>query len=184
MRSVGYFTSSDRAVLQKAAYLAERLTQRYFGLGPDVWERNPYALYTRKEVGKTLYDDDAFANIVRIEPPQRYQSKQAANPKYGVVLHDPNILLALLRPIRHDLWELGLFVLTHELIHIVRFREFNVDFFASAAGRDEEERIVHKMTRDVLSGITTIEHVLELYGLRREDASSDQVHGGGRNAHI
>lgn len=184
MPSAGYFTASDRVVLRRAAYLAEGLTQRYFDLGPDMWQRNPYALLTRKEVGRTLFHDDAFANIVRIEHPHRYHGKQSAKPMYGVVLHDPNMLMALLRSTRHDLWGLGLFVLTHELIHIVRFREFDVDFFASGAGRDEEERVVYSMTRDILSGITAIEHVFELYGLQRNEASLDNTHGGGEYAHL
>lgn len=171
MRSAGYFTAADRAVLQRAAHLAEGLTQRYFDLGRDVWQRDPYAVYTRKEVGKTLSHDDVFANIVRIEVPRRQPAKASAQPGYGIVLHDPNILLALLRSSRHDLWTLGLFVLTHELIHIVRFREFGVDFFAPSAERDQEERVVYDMTREILSGVTTIEDVLSLYEWPRGDVN-------------
>lgn len=171
MRSAGYFTTSDRAVLQRAAHLAEGLTQRYFDLGHNLWRRNPYAMYTREEVGETLSHDDVFANIVRIEAPRQKQTQVSAPPKYGIVLHDPNILTALLRSCRHDLWTLGLFVLTHELIHIVRFREFSVDFFASSAERDQEERVVYSMTREILSGVTTIDDVLSLYDFPRGDVN-------------
>jgi hypothetical protein len=171
MRAVGYFTPSDRATLQRAAHLAEGLTQRFFNLDRGVWMRNPYALFTRREVGKTLFHDDAFANIVRIEASHPLARNLRAKSLYGIVLHDPNILLALLRSSRHDLWALGLFILTHELIHIVRFREFNVDFFASSVERDEEERVVHSMTREILAGISPIDHIIDLYNCQSRDTN-------------
>ena len=78
-------------------------------------------------------------------------------------IQDPNILRALLRSYEHDLWTLGLFVLTHELIHIVRFRRFGVDFFATTRERDREEDLVHGITREVLAGVTNTDYVLGLY---------------------
>lgn len=163
MGSLGYFTSSDRGIIQRAAFLAEGLTQRYFGLAEDVWKRKPYGIFTLKEVSDSLCNPDAFAGVIRFKPrPDRRQERPEAD-RYGIVLHDPNILLALLRSTSPDLWTLGLFVITHELTHIVRFREHHVDFFASEEYRDKEERTVHGMTREILSGVTNTDYVLHLY---------------------
>ncbi len=163
MGSLGYFTRSDRGVLQKAASLAEGLTQRYFGLAEDVWKRKPYGIFTLKDVNNSLCNPDAFANVIRFKPCHGHPSEERQTDKYGIVLHDPNILLALLRSACPDLWTLGLFILTHELTHIVRFREYDVDFFASEEDRDEEEDRVHGMTREILSGVTNTDYVLHLY---------------------
>lgn len=163
MRSAGYFTISDLAVIRRAALMAEVLTQRYFDLAEDAWRRNPYNILTRREVGRTLCVEDAFANIVRFDYPKGNKDKQVHAVDYGIVLHDPNILLALLRSSLHDLWTLGLFVLTHELTHIVRFREHDVDFFSPLPDRNKEESLVQGMTCEILSGVTNTDYVLELY---------------------
>ena len=43
-----------------------------------------------------------------------------------------------------------LYVLTHELIHIVRFESFQVHYGATGPERDREELRVHELTEDVL----------------------------------
>lgn len=151
--------------------MAEGLTWRYFNLPPDEWKRNPYGIFTRKEVDHALLEPDVLAQVVRYRPGT---SSRAAKeePRYGVVLQDPNILLALLRSCAHDLWTLGLFVLTHELVHIVRFRKDGADFFASAHERDKEERVVHAMTREILSGVTNTDYILSLYESQTETTTS------------
>jgi hypothetical protein len=165
MVSTGLFTASDLTTISKAAVLAEGLTQAYFNLAPHEWKENPYTIFTHKHVGKALYEQDVFAHVVRYEP--RVGQSKAARPKeketYGVVLQDPNILLALLRSAMHDLWSLGLFILTHELTHIIRFKKYHVDFFASADDRDEEEKLVHGITQEILSGVTNTDYILSLY---------------------
>jgi hypothetical protein len=161
MVSAGLFTKSDIVTVNKAAALAESLTQDYFRLA-DEWKRAPYFLFTRKHVKPDLLEHGVFAQVVKVLA-RRAVSVTRAPETYAVVLQDHNILPALLRPAGHDLWTLVLFVLTHELVHIIRFRRFEVDFFAGRAERDHEERIVHDITRDILSGTIDFDHLLSLY---------------------
>lgn len=170
MSSAGFFTSADRTIISKAAALAEGLTWRYFDLPVDEWKRNPYGIYTRKEVDNALYEPDIFAQVVRYRPPLRPRAT-GEEARYGIVLQDPNILLALLRSSAHDLWTLGLFILTHELIHIVRFRKHKADFFASAQDRDKEEKVVQHLTKEILAGVTNTDDVLNLYETQAEAAN-------------
>lgn len=163
MGSLGYFTRSDRGVIQRAAFLAEGLTQRYFNLAEGAWRRNPYGIYTFKEANESLCDPDAFANVIRFTSRSGHPGRHGRGDRYGIVLHDPNILLALLRSVCPDLWTMGLLVLTHELTHIVRFTEYGVNFFASEEDRDKEEHTVHSMTREMLSGVGNADYVLDLY---------------------
>lgn len=163
----GVFTRSDRTTVSKAAALAERLTLQYFNLPEAEWERNPYGIFTCKEVGTRFYQPDVFAHIIRY-PSKAGRCHQEQRERYGVLLQDPNILLALLRSASHDLWTLGLFILTHELVHIVRFTKYNVDFFAGVSGRAKEENLVQGVTKDILAGVTNIDHVLSLYDKQAE----------------
>ncbi len=165
MVSTGLFTTSDLTTISKAAVLAERLTEAYFHLAPDEWRENPYTIFTHKHVGKALHEQDVFANVVRYEARVRQSNAAVSRERetYGVVLQDPNILLALLRSAMHDLWTLGLFILTHELIHIIRFRKYHVDFFAAYEDRDKEENVVHGITQEILAGVTNTDYILSLY---------------------
>jgi hypothetical protein len=189
MFSAGLFTQSDFRTITKAAVLAENLTQRFFNLPVDGWKRAPYSIFTRKEVDNKLYEQEAFAQVIRYAPRAVRSGKQARKERYGVILQDPNILMALLRTSNHDLWTLMLFVLTHELVHIVRFRRCNVDFFASAADRDREENLVHNMTREILRGVSNTDNLITLYGkaygLSREESIYKPIStGGALNAHL
>jgi hypothetical protein len=189
MFSAGLFTQSDFRTITKAAVLAETLTQRFFDLPLDGWRREPYSLFTRKEVCQKLYERDAFAQLIRYAPGSTRPDRSARRERYGVVLQDPNILMALLRSSNHDLWTLMLFVLTHELVHIVRFSRHNVDFFAPIDDRDREENLVHDMTREILSGVSNTDNLITLYenayGLAHQESIYKPISTGGAvDAHI
>ncbi len=159
MNAAGLFTNSDLHTIGKAASLAETLTHGYFDLTED-WTRRPYHVLTRRHVNRSLHVDSAFAQVVKLTRP----AGKGGRDRYGVVLQDPNILAALLRTTGHDLWTLALFTLTHELVHIVRFESFGVDFFAGTQERDAEERVVHGITGEILRGACNTDYLLELYG--------------------
>jgi hypothetical protein len=185
MISAGLFTQRDLAVITKAAVVAERLTQEFFDLA-DEWKRDPYFLFTRKQVGKSLYEADVFASVVKVTPPAGGRVSRPGD-HYGIVLQDPNILLALLRSRGCDLWTLSLFVLTHELVHIVRFRKNNVDFLAATEDRDKEEDVVHEITREILAGAGNTDYILSLYELPAIGARSSTIRhitGGNSNADL
>jgi len=166
MTTRGLFTASDLATIARAAALAERLTQTYFGLAQDEWAQWPYGVFTLKQLDRELYQEDTFAQVIRYRRGNRRREDHQQSDTFGIVLQDPNILQALLRSTAHDLWTMGLFLLTHELIHIVRFRRFNVDFFAPEPDRDREEELVQEVTREILAGVTNTDHILDLYGPR------------------
>ncbi len=189
MFSAGLFTQSDFRTITQAAVLAETLTQRFFNLPVDGWKSQPYSIFTRKEVGQRLYYQDVFAQVIRYAPGTVRSAKSDRKERYGVVLQDPNILMALLRSSNHDLWTLMLFVLTHELVHIVRFSRHDVDFFAPEEDRDREEYLVHDMTREILSGVSNTDNLIVLYEEAYGLACTESIYkpistGGALDAHI
>jgi hypothetical protein len=107
-------------------------------------------------------DEQQFAQVIRYKTSKR-TCKETNCERYGVVLLDPNILFALLRSVEYDLWSLLLFVLTHELVHIVRFRKFNIDFHALDLEKEKEEQRVHRITREILAGSKNTDYIFKLY---------------------
>ncbi len=162
MTGAGLFTGSDIITVRRAASLAEKLTGDYFWLAPDEWTRNPYRMLTVKEVGKRVCPDEVFARVVQFKDLSS-KSKPSAGSEFAIILQDPAILRALLRSKACDLWTLALFIMTHELTHIVRFRRSGVDFFATSKQREEEETIVYDITRKILAGTSNTESLLEFY---------------------
>ncbi len=163
MGAAGLFTGSDMMTICRAASLAERLTEKHFDLDKDHWKSEPYTIFTLKQVNRGLYEPDVFANVIRYKARVDQKAKPVPADRYGIVLQDPNILRALLRQSHHDLWTISLFVLTHELIHVVRFKKFNVDFFAEPGTRHAEENLVQSITREILSGVTNTDQLLAMY---------------------
>jgi len=168
MGAAGLFTESDLMTICRAASLAERLTEKRFDLHEGHWKREPYTIFTLKQVNRGLYEPDVFANVIRYKTRVNQKTKPVPADRYGIVLQDPNILRALLRKSQHDLWTISLFVLTHELIHVVRFKKFNVDFFADPGARQTEESLVQSITEEILSGVTNTDQLLAMYADRND----------------
>ena len=183
----GQFTVYDLNTIDRAVVLAERLASDYFGLASDEWTRNPYGVLTRKEIDPSLYEEGVFAQVIRYERAESPKAKQERRAKrdFGIILQDPHILRALLRANLQDLWTLALYIMTHELIHIVRFRRRQAEFFSSVAEREKEERVVHGITQEILADIP-MEFFLSPYGSdwQLPTDSFFSAEGGESHAHI
>ncbi len=155
----GLFTQSDLETISRAAKLAENLTCDFFGLPSNEWKLNPYRMLTLKNVSRDFHIDQVFAHVVRIQTVKKSSKVSEASGLYGVVLQDPYILRELFRTESLELWPLALYVMTHELTHIVRFKKFEVDFFGSGVDRKNEEEAVDGFTREILHGTVSLKHI-------------------------
>lgn len=174
-----YFGAAEKRVLCQAAVIAEDMTSDYYKLSHSRWLKSRYDILTREQLRAEEISPHALAMV------SRYHGRladrwlpSAAFDYYRICLQDPNILAALRR--RPELSPLALlcYVLTHELVHIVRFSRFEARFEASAAERAAEERLVHRLTREILAPLRCLdlEPVIEFY----ESSSS----GGRTYAHL
>jgi hypothetical protein len=64
-----------------------------------------------------------------------------------------------------ELFPFSLYIITHELIHIVRFSKFLQNFEASAQERMDEEKRVHQRTHEILKPVQIdgLQNVLDFY---------------------
>ena len=70
---------------------------------------------------------------------------------YKICLQDDAILVALDQHPELAMLPFALYIITHELIHIVRFSKFLQGFDASAEERLSEEKRVHERTHEILT---------------------------------
>lgn len=142
---------------------AEALTGRFYCIPGREWARFPYDVRTL--AAGTGPDERAFADVVRLRATGRCRP-QAFPERFRIRLRDDAILRAVHdRPDGPGLYPLLLYVLTHELVHVVRFGEGRARFDAPHEERVAEERRVHEITRRVLHPArdAALDPVLRLY---------------------
>jgi len=91
-----------------------------------------------------------FANI-RSKSRVALQKGKEGFDFYRVCLQDNIILDAVDRANSFiKLSPLMLYIAVHELIHVLRFGSGNIDFNASIEEKEQEEKVVHDLTRNAL----------------------------------
>ncbi|MFW6147909.1 MAG: hypothetical protein ACOC6B_05910, partial [Thermodesulfobacteriota bacterium] len=114
------------------------------------WKRHPFDLKTLAQ----LFGEDIRQNVFAL---LKKCSKSGPEPAqksrefYLICLQDHQIINALQRDRSLTLLPLLAYVLTHELVHIVRFCKFEERFdVQEKTRRSEEEHIVHRTTYEIL----------------------------------
>jgi hypothetical protein len=148
-----FFDKQQRLWVGQALEIAESLAEGYWGVNLGNLEQFPYDLQTLANLKNRERTRKALAQVCRYEsnetiPAQKRRTKEF----YRICLQDDKILntvwgetssLDLLRP-------LLLYVITHELIHVIRFSVDPQRFFLRPADKEVEEKDVHSMTYELL----------------------------------
>ncbi len=148
-----HFSTDHLAQLDAASQRAEELTGDYFHLPSFGPRRYLYEVATEVSCRPDERAPDAFAQLCRyVRHPPAAGDRRRAKHYYRVCLQDESILKATARPgVPFTLSSLLLYIMTHELIHIVRFEQFRHPFVTDPADREAEEARVHRLTYDLLS---------------------------------
>ena len=114
---------------------------------------------------------DAFAQLCRyVATRPSPGDRNRPGRYYRICLQDENILDAVRRVDgQFGLDTLLCYIMTHELIHIVRFERFQHPFLTDPGGREAEELRVHSLTFDILSTLEepSMMALLEYYQTHR-----------------
>ena len=113
------FDRSERRKVGRAARLAESLTSGFYCIPGREWPRFPYDINTLAEGPGP--DAPVFADVVRMTRTLEARPGGAARDLYRIRLRDDEILSAIHGASDLELYPLLLYVLTHELVHVVRF---------------------------------------------------------------
>lgn len=145
------FQGSEKSIIQEAVLVAEESTSDFFKLSVNQWRRSRYDVLTLEGLREEEISPHALAQLAKYTCclPGR-ELKSAHFDLYRICLQDHNILKTLDQESKLVLLPLLIYIVTHELVHIVRFSHFHQLFDATAAEKAQEERRVHALTREIL----------------------------------
>lgn len=156
------FSASQRSLVLRAMNEAEERTSGYYCFPPFRWEQLCYDLLTQEDHGWEPLPEVMLARVRRI---------QRVNPRtpfdfYRIELNDSSILAAADRERLHgNLYPFFVYILTHEMVHMVRLSSI-LDLagveIADPDQEDEEER-VQQISRRILDGSSDFGPILDRF---------------------
>ncbi len=146
--------------------MAEELVSNNYKMSASQWLGPRYDVKTLVELQPEEIIDGPFAQIIRYKGQRKNTSLGSATYDfYKICLQDHIIRSTLEGKTNIELFPFSLYIITHELIHIVRFSKFLQSFEASAKERMAEEKRVHQKTHEILKPVQIegLKNVLEFY---------------------
>lgn len=156
------FDPVQLGMVSAARERAAGFVSAYYRVAPREWLRMPYEVRTLRTLDSSEVTDSALAQTVC------YAFKRQAGDVlveegdlFRICLQDPRILVAA-RNLQLGLESLLTYVLTHELVHVVRFGQRLQSVDLPRELRSCEEQKVERTTRTILarSGCSEINRVL------------------------
>jgi len=164
------FSSRQLARVNNAVAMAEELVSNHYKMSASQWLHPKYDVKTLAELTDGEVVNGPFAQIIRYEGKLKGGVLgSSAYDFYKICIQDHAILKVLKTHPEMELSPFTLYVVTHELVHIVRFSRFLQNFDASAAEKLEEERRVHGITHEILGPVKShgLGTVLDFYSTWR-----------------
>lgn len=152
-----YFSSPQKSEINRVFSRAENLVGGYYRLSPQQMKAHQYDVRTLAKLEKHEVSDVAFAHLCKyvMGGPEGPQDNAAGAGFYRICLQDNRILEAVERGTPFIQFpSLMTYIAVHELVHVVRFNSGESDFDLSQNEREIEEEKVHRITRDVLQGVS------------------------------
>lgn len=151
MSAMSCFNPAQLRTVRQARGRAAMLVSDYYCVAPREWRQMPYEVKTLRALDRSEVTDAALAQTVC------YNFKRAAGPVvieegdlYRICLQDHRILDAVGRT-QLALGVLLTYVLTHELVHVVRFGQRMQRIDLPVDLRADEECKVERTTRNILA---------------------------------
>lgn len=171
MEMLEKFNPEQIGIVTKCVELAEELVSNYYKMSANQWLRPTYDVKTLSDLSIEETTQGPFAQIIRYVGQRKDTSLGSTTYDfYKVCLQDHAILSALSKSPELKLFPFVLYIVTHELIHIVRFSKFLQRFDASTEEKLTEESRVHQITHDILSSarISGMSDIFSYYGKWRD----------------
>ena len=166
MQNLEPFSSAEIAIVNNVVSMAEELVSNYYKMSANEWLRPKYDVKTLVDLAPEEIVDGPFAQIVRYEGQRKNTALgSGAFDYFKICLQDHAIKSVLNRKPSIKLYPFCLYIITHELIHIVRFSKFLQNFDATPKEKLNEEKRVHDNTHQILNQVQVdgLMPVLEFY---------------------
>jgi hypothetical protein len=153
-------------VLRQAIEIGEELISDRYRISTSEWKRYRYDIQSLKDLREEEITDLAFAQIHRYLrcPHERLRGSEPGD-YFKICLQDHVIRKAIQRDAHIRLLPLTVYIVTHELIHVVRFAKFIQRFDSTEMEQEAEEKRVHRFTYELLENckIKDISEVLTAF---------------------
>jgi hypothetical protein len=153
-----FFREQHREPLREALVVAEEMTSDFFKLTSRHWLAARYDISTLAHLRDEEISPNALAMVAKYDgcPPGRVL-RSSSFDFYRVCLQDHNILKTLASREDLQLFPFLCYILTHELVHIVRFSQFAARFETSPEEKRQEEDRVHRLTWKILAPLNSLD---------------------------
>ncbi len=169
------FSPEELQVVTRAATMAEELVSNHYKLSASQWLTRKYDISTQAELTPDEIVEGPFAQVIRYKGhPEASSLNSASYDFYKICLQDDQILKALQTKSDLMLFPFTLYIITHELIHIVRFSRFLHNFTASDKERTREEIQVHQRTLEILQNVS-VENLAAVFTFYKEWHTNSEV---------
>ncbi len=165
------FDSQQMALVNQAVGVAEELVSNFYKFSNSQMRQLNYDIKTASQLAPHEIVEAHFAQIVRYHAQKRGSLLETdAADFFLICLQDHAILAAVERFNGLRLYPFMIYIVCHELIHVVRFRRFLQHFHVPSEERQIEEIRVHQQTREMLkkANIDGMEAVFGFYGKWQE----------------
>ena len=163
------FNPAELDQVEMAVLRAEELIFNFFKLSSSQWLKNRYDIKTARNMAPHERVIGPYAQVLK------YEGRKADAPLgssafslYHVCLQDPAILTLVSRKSAIHLAPFLLYILVHELVHVVRFLRFEYRYETGSEAdlSMDEERKVHGLTRKIVAPVRMagLSEVLDFYG--------------------
>jgi len=170
------FSPTQIPDVNSAVSRAEELVSDHYKMSTTQWFRLRYDIRTLADLDPSEIVFGPYAQVIRyIARPVDKTLGSASYDFYKICLQDHAIIETLSRSPQLALMPFCLYIVAHELIHIVRFCRFLQNFEASAEEKMAEEIRVHEKTQEILSRSGTSEMGPVFRYFDRWQASSDPL---------
>ena len=166
MKGLRHFQGAELKIVNEAVSIAEEVTSNAYKMSASEWRGKRYDIRTLVHLSHNEIVHGPFAQIVRYLGRRPDTSLSSGEYDfYKICLQDHAILATLDTVPDLSLMAFGLYIVTHELIHVIRFAKFLQAFDAPAKEKLMEEARVHEKTQAILkrAGIAGMGAVFEFY---------------------
>ena len=162
MKKLQTFNTNQIKIINESVEIAEELVSNHYKMSASQWLHRKYDVKTLVDLNPDEIVHRPYAQIIRYKGQRKDTALGSSTYDfYKICLQDHSILAALEQFSEMKLFPFALYIIIHELIHIVRFSKFLQSFDASPEEKLAEEARVHEKTHEILktvkfSGLTDV----------------------------
>jgi hypothetical protein len=167
MESLEKFNTEQIDIINNCVAMAEELVSNYYKMTASQWAAAcAYDIKTLADLSPEEIIHGPFAQVIRYKGrPKNSSLGSSTYDFYKICLQDHTILAVINNSPHIMLFPFALYIVAHELIHILRFSKFLRNFEASHEEIMAEETHVHTTTHAILKSVNVfgMESVLKFY---------------------